>query len=101
MAGVLIVEPDETIRRLLEVQVRALGQAVAWSGAEPPADGLHGAGVAIVDPDARGGLEFAAAAGLPLVLVSAREPTADTRALEPRAHLTLPFGLDELGAAFV
>ena len=97
----LIVEPDETIRRLLEVQLRALGKTVAWSGSDPPTDGLHGAVVAIVDPDARGGLEFAAAAGLPLVLVSALEPTEATRALEPRAHLTLPFGLDELDAAVV
>jgi hypothetical protein len=99
MASVLIVEPDETIRRLLEVQVWALGNAVAWSGPEPPTDGLHGAGVAIVDPDARGALAFAAAVGLPLVLVSAQEPTTATRALAPHAHLTLPFGLDELGAA--
>jgi hypothetical protein len=100
VVSVLIVEPDETIRRLLEVQLGALGQAVTWSGPEPPTDGLHGAEVAIVDPDASGGLDFATRIGLPLVLVSAREPTAETRALAPRAHLTLPFGLDELASAF-
>jgi CheY-like chemotaxis protein len=99
VVSVLVVAPDETIRRLLEDQLRVLGRPVAWSGAEPPTDGLHGADVAIVDPAARRALEFAAEAGLPLVLVSVREPTSETRALEPRAHLTLPFGLDELAAA--
>jgi hypothetical protein len=96
VSSVLIVEPDETIRQLLELQLGLLRRPVAWSGGEPPADGLHGAEVAIVDPAAPGALEFAAEAGIPLVFVSAVEPTRETCALGPRAHLTMPFHLADL-----
>jgi hypothetical protein len=96
MSSVLIVEPDETIRQLLELQLGLLRRPVAWSGPEPPPDGLHGAEIAIVDPAAAGALEFAARAGIPLVFVSVVEPTRETRELAPRAHLTMPFYLADL-----
>ena len=32
-------------------------------------------------------------------LAAALEPTRETRALAPRAHLTMPYGLEELAAA--
>jgi CheY-like chemotaxis protein len=99
VTSVLIVEPDETIRKLLELQLGLLRHTVVWSGAEPPADGLHGAALAIVDPAAPGALEFAAQAGIALVFVSAVEPTSQSRALAPRAHLTMPFRLAELARA--
>ena len=99
MDNVLIVAPDETIRRLLELQLGLLGRGVAWSGAIPPAQTDIACELAIVDPSAPGALDFARGAGVPLVFVSAVGPTAETRALDPRAHLTMPFGLDELARA--
>ena len=99
MDNVLIVAPDDTIRRLLELQLGLLGRGVAWSGPIPPAQTDIACGLAIVDPAARGALDFARGAGIPLVFVSAVGPTPETRALDPRAHLTMPFGLDELARA--
>jgi hypothetical protein len=99
MKNVVIVVPDETIRRLLEVQLGLLGHRVAWSGDAPPAETPAGAEVALVDPGAPGALEFARAGDVPFVFVSALEPTSETRALAPRAHLTMPYGLEELAAA--
>src|SRR5207244_7112722 len=90
--------PDETIRRLLEVQLDLLGYRVAWSGAAPPGETLAGVDVAVVDPGAPGAVEFVRDGEVPCVFVSALEPTRETRALEPRAHLTMPYSLDDRAA---
>jgi hypothetical protein len=96
--NLVVVLADPSLRRLVEIQLQALGQATTWSGAAPPAAGLD-CDVAIVDPAAPGALELAAAAPARLVFVSALEPTAASRALAPVAHLTLPYRLAELAEA--
>jgi hypothetical protein len=88
MDNVLIVAADETIRRLLEVQLGLLGRIVAWSGAAPPSGTDTACDLAIIDPAAPGALDFARGAGVPFVLVSAAGPTLQTRSLGARAHLT-------------
>jgi len=99
MKNVVIVVPDETIRRLLEVQLGLLGHRVTWSGAAPPSEKPAAVEVAVVDPGAPGALEFVRDGDVPFVFLSALEPTRETRALAPQAHLTMPYGLEELAAA--
>ena len=90
MKNVVIVVPDETIRRLLEVQLGLLGHRVTWSGAAPPSEKPAAAEVAVVDPGAPGALEFVRDGDVPFVFLSALEPTREkgvSRAVSEIARL--------------
>jgi len=90
MTRVLLLQPDESLRALLEAQLGFLGH-------EPVTSGEYEA--AIVDPAAAGALDVVSGSSVPVIFVSSREPTEATRALSPAAHLTLPYELDDLARA--
>ena len=101
MAAILIIEHDPSLAALLSAVVELAGATPLLEldpgGAAPDA--------LILEPDAPGALETASAlravnAGLPIVCVSARAPTAEIRAaLEPALYFGKPFAVAELHAA--
>jgi CheY-like chemotaxis protein len=98
VARVLIDEPTEEIRELVARLVGLLGhQVIRTSEGELP-------DVVVFEPAAEGPLRRAQelrlrAPHVPIVACSLKEPSAETRALEPAAHLLKPFRLAELKAA--
>lgn len=104
MALVLIHEPDDSVRHLLDAQVAFLGH-------EPV---LHEPGeswsperfdVAIIEPAYAPGLRLATELAerepdLPLIFVSIREPSPETRLIETAmAHVVKPFRIAEIAGA--
>ena len=100
MARVLICEPHDDIRALLELVVRRLGhEPVAGSG---PALAHAGVDAAVIEPGEPGGLQLARtlrAHGVPVLFTSIYPPSDDLLELSPAADLIKPFPLSTLEGA--
>ena len=104
MARILILESNAEVRQLLALQVRHLGHEAVCGGEGTGAAGGAAIDAAIVEPVAPGGLDAARVLRnvwphLPLVFVSVRPPSAESRSLAPVLHLVKPVRLAELEAA--
>lgn len=103
MARILIGEPADEIRMLLDVHLRRLGhEPVHVDGVEGADPG--GAGAAILEPAAPGLLALARALrelrpDFPLVFISTESQSPATRELAPVRHILKPFERNELVAA--
>jgi CheY-like chemotaxis protein len=103
VATILVVENEPAVRRLLMLQLRHLGHESiacerrgAWRAAAFD--------LALLEPAAPGALELAHDISrdrpdVPLLFVSTREASDETRALAPAEHLVKPARLRRLGAA--
>ena len=102
MAKIMIIEPHAVVSRLVELQVEHLGHdPVRWSGAD---SFPHGCRVALVEPASPEALASAEALrtkrrDVKLVFVSVRQPSRESAALNPVAHLLKPYKLSQLQAA--
>ena len=100
MARVLICEPHDDIRALLELVVRRLGhEPEAYRG---PSARQLGVDVAVIEPGEVGGLSLARrlrARNVPVLFTSIYPSTDDLLALAPSAYLVKPFPLYRLERA--
>jgi CheY-like chemotaxis protein len=100
MARVLICEPHDDIRALLELVVRRLGhEPVAGGGAALAHPGVD---VAVIEPGEADGLQLARALrehGVPVLFTSIYPPSDDLLELGPVAYLVKPFPLSTLERA--
>ena len=100
MARVLICEPHDDIRALLELVVRRLGHVpVACSG---PAVEHTGVDVAVIEPGELDGLQLARALRaqhVPVLFTSIYPPSNNLLELAPAAYLVKPFPLYALERA--
>lgn len=105
MTPILVVESNVPVRCLLEVICEHLGhEPVSWEGG--PAITGAGLGLVIAEPAEPEALRIvrelrATQPELPIVFVSSLPPTAETRALEPRAHVLKPASLAGIEAAII
>ena len=96
-----IHEPDYHVRMLVGAQVRALGHEPVLlddADAAPPPLELD---AVLVETATEAGIAFASRMraerrDIALAVVSVADPTAETRALAPEAHLVKPFRLKDL-----
>lgn len=101
MATVLIVDPDQATRSLLELLLVRLGHRPIgpreWiEGAEPD--------VVVLEPASRPGLRLARGvrrrfSDVPILCVSIDGPSRETRELNPAGHVMKPFRRSQLEAA--
>jgi two-component SAPR family response regulator len=101
VATVLIVDPDQATRSLLELLLLRLGHRPIgpreWvEGAEPDA--------VVLEPASRPGLRLARGvrrrfSDVPILCVSIDGPSRETRELNPAAHVMKPFRRSQLEAA--
>lgn len=102
MARVLICEPHDDIRALLELVVRRLGhEPVAGSGPALAHAGVD-VDVAVIEPGEADGLQLARALraqGVPVIFTSIYPPSDDLLELSPAAYLVKPFPLSTLEGA--
>ena len=100
MARVLICEPHDDIRALLELVVRRLGhEPETYRG--PSVEHL-GVDVAVIEPGEREGVRLAEnlrAQNVPVLFTSIYPPTDELLALAPSAYLVKPFPLYSLERA--
>jgi hypothetical protein len=100
VARVLICEPHEDIRALLELVVRRLGhEPVCWSVGDP--DPLN-VGAAVIEPGEADGMRIAGVlskSGVPVLFTSIYPPDDAALALQPAAYLVKPFPLYALERA--
>ncbi len=100
MARVLIYEPHDDIRALLELVVRRLGHVPVAAGG--PAVEHTGVDVAVIEPGELDGLQLAQALRaqqVPVLFTSIYPPSADLLDLAPAAYLVKPFPLSALERA--
>ncbi len=102
MARILIFEPHDDIRSLLELVVRRLGhEAIVFDGS---VDETPDVDAAIVEPGEGVGMPIAQslrARHAPVIFTSIFPAAPDVVALEPCAYLVKPFPLYELENALV
>jgi CheY-like chemotaxis protein len=102
MARVLICEPHDDVRALLELVVRRLGhEPAAYLGR--PVEHI-GVDVAVIEPGESDGLSLALslrAQNVPVIFTSIYPPTDDLLQLAPSAYLVKPFPLYTLERALV
>ena len=93
MARILVIEKDADLRRLLALQLERLGHE--------PVVGLGALDIdlALVEPNGPGALGLAHALrrdSVPLLFVSTEDPSPETTALRPHAHLVKPVTFAQL-----
>jgi hypothetical protein len=94
MARVLICEPHDDIRALLELVVRRLGHEPALFASRPVEH--MGVDVAVIEPGDHEGLSLAKslrAQNVPMLFTSIYPPTDDLLEFAPFAYLVKPFPL--------
>lgn len=100
MAAVLIHEPHDDIRSLLQLVVTRLGHTpVVSTGADTEVPEVD---AAIVEPGEPAGMRIAirlASAGVPVLFTSIFPPDDSTSSLRPAAYLLKPFPLYRLEEA--
>ena len=100
MARILICEPHDDIRALLELVVRRLGhEPEIYRG---PAVAQLGVDVAVIEPGEPDGVRLAEslrAQNVPVLFTSIYPATAELLELGPSAYLVKPFPLDALERA--
>lgn len=102
MARVLICEPHDDVRALLELVVRRLGhEPAAYLGRAVEQIGVD---VAVIEPGESEGLSLALkllAQNVPFIFTSIYPPTDDLLELAPSAYLVKPFPVSTLECALV
>ena len=100
MARVLICEPHDDIRALLELVVRRMGhEPETYKG---PAVGNHGVDAAVIEPGELNVVRLAKnlrAQNVPVLFTSIYPATAELLNLAPSAYLVKPFPLSSLERA--